>query len=141
MWGFMPDARLLAVRWKARQLLAAALIAAIAVFAFWLIWAVYRSPHRDDLSVFGAYAAGVAAVAVTLILVVPGIARRSGALRPARPLDEVADLLAAAVAAQWTRAAGDRRLLGAAQIPVRWVRLARRRSASSGWTWPGCTGI
>src|ERR1022692_912335 len=100
MWASRADARLLAVRWNVRNMLAAAVIAAIAASAFGLIWAVYRSPHRDDLSVFGAYAAGVAAVAVTLILVVPGIARRAGALRPARPLDEVADLFAAAVAAQ-----------------------------------------
>jgi hypothetical protein len=90
----------------------------------WLIYVVWRSPHRNDLvAIFGSYVAGVAVVAVALIT-------RAWQARPERPGDEagvpefdrLADLLAVAVKDQWTRAAADRRLLQSEPIPVRWQR-------------------
>ena len=108
---------------KARDLWPIAAFATIAAGTVWLIYVVWRSPHRNDLAVFGSYVAAVAVVAVALMA-------RAWEARPRRPgneagapeLDQLADMLAMAVKEQWTRAAADRGLLQAEPIPVLWRR-------------------
>jgi hypothetical protein len=96
-------------------------VAAIAAVTTWLVYAVWRSPRRDDLSTFGAFAAAVAVIAAGLI----GRAWRTrstpgaGTTGPAE-LDHLTSVLAKAVQDQWTRAAAERRLLEPEPIPVRW---------------------
>ena len=100
--------------------------AAITVFllaAFWLLYVVWRSPDRSDLSTYGAFAAAV------VTLVASGIAGawawRTRARPPEPPAagqdaNHLADLLAIAVQAQWERAANERGLVAAEPIPVTW---------------------
>jgi hypothetical protein len=91
---------------------------------FWLLYVVWRSPHRSDLAAYGAFAVAVVALAAGWI---------ASAWRRARPspagggiegedLDRVADLLAQAVRKQWDLAAGERGLAGADPIAVTWGR-------------------
>ena len=90
--------------------------------AIWLVWVVWRSPHRSDLATFGAFAAAVVTIAAGQIAWAKniGVRWRSGESQQ-RALDRVADLLSNAVKDQWTRAALDRRLQPE-PIPVRWAR-------------------
>ena len=60
--------------------------------------------------------------AVGLAVAAIGAAARVRSRKLPRPPDELVDLLAGAVKAQWTRAAGERRLLEPAPIPIRWRR-------------------
>jgi hypothetical protein len=115
--------RLLAMRGKARGLWPVMAIAAISVATVWLVYAVWRSPHRNDLATFGSYVAAVAVVAAAMIT-------RAWETRAKRPgneigvaeLDQLADLLSRVVNDQWTRAATDRGLMRSEPIPVRWRR-------------------
>jgi hypothetical protein len=100
-------------------------LVAISLFlaaGFWVLYAVWRSPHRSGLIAYGGFAVTV----VTLLAGWIAWAWRTRA-RPADPtaagqdLDRVADLLAMAVKTQWDRAAGERGL-AAEPIPVSWRR-------------------
>jgi hypothetical protein len=57
---------MLAMGYKARTMALAFATTSIVVAAGWLVYVVWRSPHRNDLSVFWAFAipAGVAANAM-----------------------------------------------------------------------------
>jgi len=110
---------------------------AITVVTVWLVYAVWRSPHRDDLATFGAYAAAVAVIAAGLIgRVWRNQSTRDTAGSGLAELDRLTDLLAGAVKEQWTRAAADRGLLEPEPIPVRWEKpslpLAGPTSAAAG---------
>jgi hypothetical protein len=110
-------------RWAALRVVAAGLLA---FGSSVLLLAVWRSHHRTDLAVYGAFAFPVAAGAAGLV------ARlyRSGNATPGiapdyAELERFADELAFAVKDQWTRAAGDRGLLAPEPIPVRWRQPSR----------------
>ena len=98
----------------------AAIVVVIAV-AGALVWVVWRSPHRVDLSTFGAFAVAVIVPVASLVVYLSKV-RRAGATRP---LSELADSLAVAVRDQWTHAALERRLLQPEPIPVQWERSSR----------------
>jgi len=69
--------------------------AAIAIGTVWLVYAVWRSPHRNDLATFGSYVAAVAVVAVALITRAWEVrARQPGDTIEMAELDQLADLLA-----------------------------------------------
>jgi hypothetical protein len=109
---------------KDRRLWPLAAIAAVIAVAGILVWAVWRSPHRGDLSTFGGFVVAVVAPVASLVVYLTKL-RRPGATGPGRPPSELADSLAAAVMEQWTRAALERRLLQPEPIPVRWGRSAK----------------
>jgi len=113
--------RLLAMGWKARDWWPVLAAAAIAAGTVWLVYAVWRSPNRNDLATFGSYVAAVALVAVGLIARA-WEARRHDNSEDALEVDRLADLLAGAVKDQWIRAATDRGLLQSEPISVRWRR-------------------
>jgi hypothetical protein len=104
---------------KARRWLKVAAKIVIIAVAGTVVWRVWQSPHRDDLSTFGAFVVAIVALAVS----VPGFLPKnwpwvdSGQVRTP---DELADSLADAVKIQWSRAATERRLLQPEPIPVRW---------------------
>ena len=89
-----------------------------------VIWAVWRSSQRADLSAFGGFAAAVIVPVATVVIYLTRL-RQDAETAPTRPLDEIADSLAAAVTEQWTRAALERRLLQPEPIPVHWERSSR----------------
>jgi hypothetical protein len=86
-----------------------------------LLWVVWRSPQRSDLSTFGAFAVAVIVPLVSLVIYLTNV-RQAGETVRGRPLDEVTDSLAVVVTEQWTRAALERRLLQPGPIPVLWER-------------------
>ena len=88
--------------------------------AIWLLYAVWRSPHRVDLSTYGAYAIPVV-VATTGVCGWIWRSRKQqvGTLNRSE-FDRLSDQLAEAVKNQWTRAAGERGLLEPEPIPVIW---------------------
>jgi hypothetical protein len=59
--------RMLAMGYRARAMTLAVASVSIVAVAVWLVYAVWRSPHRNDLSVFWAFAipAGVAAASLS----------------------------------------------------------------------------
>jgi hypothetical protein len=89
-----------------------------------VIWAVWRSSQRADLSAFGGFAVAVIVPVATVVIYLTRL-RQDAETAPTRPLDEIADSLAAAVTEQWTRAALERRLLQPEPIPVHWERSSR----------------
>ena len=89
-----------------------------------LVWVVWRSPHRADLSNFGAFAVAVIVPVASLVVYLTKV-RQAGDTGRGRPLNELADSLAVAVREQWTRAALERRLLQPEPIPVQWERSSR----------------
>jgi hypothetical protein len=89
-----------------------------------LVWLVWRSPHRSDLSTFGAFAVAVIVPVASLVVYLTKVTQ-AGDTGPGRPLDELADSLAVAVTEQWTRAALERLLLQPEPIPVQWQGSAR----------------
>ena len=101
----------------------AAIVVVIAL-AGALVWVVWRSPHRADLSTFGAFAVAVIAPAASLVVYLTKV-RQAGDTGRGRPLNELADSLAVAVTEQWTRAALERQLLQPEPIPVQWERSSR----------------
>jgi len=94
-------------------------VAAIVAGTIWLLYVVYRSPHRSDLEAFIGWAISVGTVAAGWIAWA-WRARRKGGEAAGAELDHLTDLLAGAVKDQWTRAAADRGLLEPEPIPVRW---------------------
>ena len=97
-------------------------VVAIAAVTIWLVYAVWRSPRRDDLSNFGAYAAALAVIAVGLIGRAWHLRSAHDSTAEPTELDHLTGVLARAVRDQWTRAAAERRLLEPEPIPVRWRR-------------------
>jgi hypothetical protein len=98
-------------------------VAVITGVALWLIYAVWRSPRRDDLATFGSYVAGIAVVAAALTARAWEIrTRQSGSILGTAELGQLSDLFARSVKDQWTRAAIDRGLLQPDPIPVQWKR-------------------
>ncbi len=114
---------------KTRRLWPVAAIVVVIALAGALVWGVWRSPHRDDLSTFGAFAVAVIVPMVSLIIYLTKVRQRGdagpGDAGQGRMLNELADALAGAVTEQWTRAAAERRLLQPEPIPVHWVRSSR----------------
>jgi len=111
------------MRSGARGLWLVVMVAAIAGGASWLVYVVWRSPHRNDLATFGSYVAAVAVVAAALATRAWEVrSPQSGNKLGTAELDQLSDLLAGAVRDQWTRAASDRGLLQSDPIPVRWKR-------------------
>jgi hypothetical protein len=116
-------ARLLAMGPKARRLWPVAAIAAIAAGTGLLLYAVWRSPHRNDLIAYWGLVATVVTIATGWISWAWRTrARTSAGAVQGAAADHVADVLARAVAGQWMRAAADRGLLVPEPIPVRWRR-------------------
>jgi len=101
----------------------AAIVVVVAVSGA-VVWVVWRSPQRSDLSTFGAFAVAVIVPVVSLVVYLTKV-RQAGETGRGRPLDEVADGLAVVIAEQWTRAALERRLLQPGPIPVHWERSSR----------------
>jgi len=101
----------------------AAIVVVVAVSGA-VVWAVWRSPQRIDLSTFGAFAVAVIVPVVSLVVYLTKV-RQAGETGRGRPLDEVADSLAVVVTEQWTRAALERQLLQPGPIPVHWERSSR----------------
>jgi hypothetical protein len=117
--------RLLIVRGRIRGWWPLAAIGSFLVAALWLLYMVWRSPHRIDLATYGAFAVPV----VTLVagwITWAWRARTSPVSSPTtgQDLDRVADLLAMAVGTQWERAAGERELV-TEPIPVTWGKPSR----------------
>jgi hypothetical protein len=86
----------------------------------WSIWQIFVLPpdQRGDAIGLGQFVLAAVGLAATAI----GAVWKSRARDLPRSPDEVVDLLVGAVKAQWTRAAGERRLLEPAPIPIRWRR-------------------
>jgi hypothetical protein len=101
----------------------AAVVGVVAI-AGALVWMVWRSPHRSDLSTFWAFAVAVIVPVASLVIYLTKVRQASDAGR-GRPLNELADSLAVAVTEQWTRAALERQLLQPEPIPVPWERSSR----------------
>jgi hypothetical protein len=84
-----------------------------------VLYAVWRSPHRDDLATYGAFAVAVFAA-------VPGLSawvrrRSSGKTAGSEDLDRIVGFLAVAVRAQWEKAAIERELDGTDPIQITWA--------------------
>jgi len=87
--------------------------------------AVWRSRNRADLEGCAGFAISVAGIAAGWIAWVWRHGSSPGSEVVSGPeLGRLADLLAGAVEAEWTRAAGERGLLEPEPIPVRWRRPA-----------------
>jgi hypothetical protein len=98
------------------------MVAVIVLIALWLLYAVWRSPHRSDLATYGAFAVAMVALVVGWIAWAWRRGRPGVAATDAQDLDRVADLLAEAVRRQWDLAAGERGLAGTDPIAVSWAR-------------------
>ena len=108
---------------KVRGLWPVAAVAVIAAGAGVLLYAVWRSPHRNDLIAYwGLVATVVTIVAGWMSWAWRARARASASAVDPAAIDHLADVLAQAVDGQWTRAAADRGLLVPEPIPVRWRR-------------------
>jgi hypothetical protein len=96
----------------------------IALVVAWLLYAGWRSPRRDDLATYGAFALPVAAIVVGWLAWAwrKGKGRQSADADVGDELDHVADQLAVAVERQWKQAAEERGLTGADPIRVTWGR-------------------
>lgn len=100
-----------------------AAIAAITAGAGLLLYAVWRSPHRNDLIAYWGLVATVVTIATGWISLAWRTRAKTSADSVEGPAaDHVADVLARAVTGQWMRAAADRGLLVPEPIPVRWRR-------------------
>ena len=108
---------------KFRSLWPVTLIVVIAAGASLLLYWVWREPRRNDLIAYWGLVATVVTVATGWISWAwRARARTSGGAVEGPAIDHAADVLAQAVAGQWTRAAADRGLLAPEPIPVRWRR-------------------
>jgi hypothetical protein len=98
-------------------------VALATVGAAWVLYLVWRSPHRTDLATYGAFAVALLGLAMGWI-VWAWRARAKQGDRPAggQTLDDRADLLAEAVRQQWERAADERGLVTPEPNPVPWER-------------------
>jgi hypothetical protein len=118
------DVRISVVAGKARRLWPTAAIVVVIAVAGTVVWEVWRSPHRSELSTFGAFAVAVIVPLTSLVVYLTKF-RQAGDSGRGRPLHELADSLAVAVTEQWTRAALERRLLQPEPIPVQWEASSR----------------
>src|SRR5262249_54592518 len=115
--------RLLVMGRKVRGLWPVAAIAAIAAGAAVLLYRVWQSPQRNDLIAYWGLVATVVTIATGwMSWAWRTRARASAGAVDQAAIDHLADVLAQAVAGQWTRAAADRGLLVPEPIPVRWRR-------------------
>ena len=64
----------------------AAIVVVVAVTGA-LVWAVWRSPHRNDLSTFGGFAVAVIVPVASVVVYLTKI-RQAGDTGQGRPLDE-----------------------------------------------------
>jgi hypothetical protein len=72
-------------------------VAVIMMAVFWLLFVVWRSPHRSDVAAYGAFAVAVVAAATGWISGVwRHVARGMGGQSTGEDLDRIADLLAQA---------------------------------------------
>jgi hypothetical protein len=105
---------------RTRDLLLAVTLVAIMTIATWVLYVVWRSQHPVDLAVYGAFAVPfVVAVSGLGVAVWHRRRRLRGDMVELEEVERLADALAVAVWAQWSRAAGDQGLLPK-PIPVRW---------------------
>ena len=101
---------------------AAGFIVVVTVAGLAVAW---PSLHRADLEGFARFALSMAGIAAGWVAWVRRHRRSEGSgVVSGRELGRLAELLAGAVDAEWTRAAGERGLLEPAPIPVRWQRPA-----------------
>ncbi len=107
---------------RRRNLWPPLLAAAIAVAAVWVLVAVWRSPHRNDLATYWGFAAAVVVPAAGWIAWVWARHKPDSVAVTGEELGRLADLLAGAVKEEWEQAAGERGLLEPEPIPVRWQR-------------------
>jgi hypothetical protein len=117
------DATITVVGGKGRQR-PAAVIAVIAAATGALLWLVWQSPHRADLSTFGGFAVAVIVPAASLITYLAK-SRRPADAGQDQSEGKLADALAKAVLDQWTRAGLERQLTQPEPIPVAWERSSR----------------
>jgi hypothetical protein len=98
-------------------------VAAVLLCALWLIFAVWQSPHRADLSGFGGYAVTLAVATVSLCgWIWHTWTRRAAQIPSVSELSQLSASLARAATEQWTRVAGEQGLLEPPPILVRWGR-------------------
>src|SRR5579863_28118 len=99
-------------------------VTAIAVAVGWLLYLVWRSPSRDDLATYGAFALPVVALVAGWYARAwrKGKAAGTADEPDSGELDRTADQLAVAVQAQWEKAAGERGLTEVDPIRVTWTR-------------------
>ena len=117
--------RLFAMGGRVRGLWPLAVVGAIAVATVAGLAVVWRSSHRADLEGFAGLAISVAGIAAGWIGWIWRVrSQQARGVVSGQELGRLADLLAGAVDAEWTRAAGERGLLEPEPIPVRWQRPA-----------------
>jgi hypothetical protein len=100
-----------------RRKLPVTLIVVFVAIAGAVLWAVWRSPHRDDLSTFGAFAAAVIVPLISLCVFIAKFEKRTSSGQGRTP-SELAERLAQVVGDQWGDAAQHRHLQP--PIPLRW---------------------
>ena len=106
---------------QARRLWPYTVAGVIAVAAVTGLVVVWRSRHPAELEGFVGFAISVAGIAAGRIAWVWRYKTgQGGGVVPGQELGRLADLLARAVDAEWTRAAGERGLLEPEPIPVQW---------------------
>jgi hypothetical protein len=88
--------------------------------AIWWMLAVWRSVHRTDLSTYWAFVIALAVAISMLYGWTRAALSRQGTGTSTQELGELADVLANAVTEQWTRIAGEQRLMGPEPILLRW---------------------
>src|SRR5262249_54343580 len=115
------DVRIRVVGRTARDSWPTAAIVVVIAVAGVLVWVVWRSPHRADLSTFGAFAVAVIVPVASLVVYLTKV-RKAVDIGQGLPMNELTDSLAAAGTEQWSRAALGRRLLHPEPIPVQWER-------------------
>src|SRR5262245_31654172 len=117
----VPTVRLLAMGRKLRSLWPVAAIVVITAVAGWLLYAVWRSHHRNDLVAYWGLVVTIVTIAGGWIAWAWRARARNASGAAELPVsDHLADLLAKAVMDQWMSAAADRGLLVPDPIPVRW---------------------
>lgn len=122
MVGLKFNGRLLIVRGRIRGWWPSVAIVLLAAVAWWLLYAVWRSPHRNELATYGAFAVPVVGLVAGWIAgTLRSKTNPTGLATTGQDLDPVTDLLAMAAKSQWERAAGERGLV-AEPIPVTWGR-------------------
>jgi hypothetical protein len=110
---------------KYRRSLVGVIIVAVLLVGV-VLWAVWQSPKRDDLSTYGAFAVALIGLAGSAVIAVAKF--KPGKSGHGRTLDELADSLAQSVKKQWDDEARRRSLLE--PILVRW-KVSSRSAAGS----------
>jgi len=110
---------------RARRLWPVATSVVVIVVAYGVVWMVWQSPDREELSTFGAFAVAVIVLVGPRVTFVTKMVRRPGDTGRGQPPSDLADSLADAVKQQWNKAARDRRLIEPKPIPVHWRKSSR----------------